>query len=455
MEPSQPANPKPTAAPPAKPPAKPTTAPAPVKPKPTQTKAPVVPPVNTPSGPSNRLPTSISGSIEASPTSQPNNNSSSNSSKGFPISATAGIAAAAGLIVLLIFTIVCCRMRRARSYSKRDFGHDPSRDPINPNDVLPPLEKNPEMMEQGLRTQQPLENAYQASNNHIQPPFASQGPETANRGPPAGMSAQTGPAPILTNMPMDGPRSPSRMSPSQRAQANFQQQADNGQDAMMYRTPRARQQQQPSEAQPGAGAVNGMGNQPLLRSDTIGSDIGGQSNVDSTDRLNDGSDVQSELSYRQPPVRNQESRTGNPPSSPSSSTSGPSSPNANGPMPQQHGSQPRPFNNASPYSSPRQAPSHPSPRQAPSYPSPRQASPRPNQMPYQLPHPQQPYSQQPYQPYNSHSPQARPMYGPGPSSPGYPQQRPPYSGGSIRSPVSPRGQGYPQSSPNFRPRPAY
>ncbi|KAF9939391.1 hypothetical protein BGZ65_010640 [Modicella reniformis] len=393
-----------------------------LKPKPTQTQTVSNPPKNSPSS-SSGSPTGSSGTLGPSPTAEP-----STASKGFSTAAIAGIGAAGGLIVLFILAIFLCKKRRAYVYAKRDFGHDSSRDPINPNDVLPPENKH-------VQTLSPLqEDASELVSHPMAERTSDQDSRTqrtqqqqdyqSHRGSPAGTEApmgrtQPGPALISTNISLDSPRTLPLTSPSQRTEFNYQQ---NSQDPISPRTLRSHQQQLPSsEARPGPDEVivNDMGNQLVLQtnnSSNSNSDASGVYNS-STEKLRDsydyGSAMQSESSYRQSPGRNQDSNVGGMDGNP------PSSHLASYPGPQQRGGQPGYSNNGSLYSSPLPGLSQPSPR-------PIHAQYQPPQ-----PHPQQ-HSQQLYsqQAFGQHSPQVRPMYSrPGPSSPVYPQQRPPYSGG--------------------------
>ncbi|KAG0353806.1 hypothetical protein BC939DRAFT_480773 [Gamsiella multidivaricata] len=410
------------------------------------------------------------------------------STGGLSTPAIAGIAVG-GLVVLFLLSIFLCKKRRAHMYAKRDYSHDPSRDPINPNDVfplenkydqrtLPPSEghddldaitypltlraggndQRPGQTQQAQHTQQ---QDYPTYDEHIQSHFSPESPNLQPRGSPVGgpPGAPGGqahiPAPILINPLNDNPpRSPNQQ---------------NSPRVMSPLSPRSHQQ----PPGPDSVFVNDMGNQFVLedngnngRQNYNDPNFGNNIN-NSTERLrdsfDDGSVVQSEHSYRRPPRKSQDSNVGGgyPVHSPSAPYfnhgSGPASPN--GPGPQQRGARPGPPNsNSSAYSSPRQGPSHPSPR--------------PSHAQYQPPQPyspQQPYPQQPG--YPQHPQQPRPMYGPGPASPpAFAQQRP--NNYPVRSPpMGPRGPGgYPQGgppgysqpspnfsqpSPNYRPRPNY
>ncbi|KAF9431061.1 hypothetical protein BGZ94_009986 [Podila epigama] len=82
---------------------------------------------------------SISG--QPSPSATPIDSAASKGGLSTP--AIAGIAAAAGVLLLFVISVICCRKRRALIYAKTKPRHDPSRDPINPLDVLPPFQKDP------------------------------------------------------------------------------------------------------------------------------------------------------------------------------------------------------------------------------------------------------------------------------------------------------------------------
>ncbi|KAI1315621.1 hypothetical protein EDD11_000573 [Mortierella claussenii] len=401
--------------------------PKPSKPKPTtaETTGPISgPPKHTSSTvprSSSLNPSATSTTLDPSPTSTPSPASSQN---GLTTPAIAGIAAAGGLIVLFILSVIICKKRRARQYAKRNHGYDPSRDPINPNDVLP-LENKFDQRTQPLGQgdsgivayplavrnsdqdtkndlsltgqsprQQPAQQAghqeYQHYEDHIQSHFAPESPGLAHRGLVAsagapGERAQL-PTPISTNSSpsLDNPRSPPLMSPSQRAQQQYLVQG-----SMSSGSPRSHMQHQPrADTRPSQEnmVVNDMGNQFILQSNNS--------------------------AY---------------------APSGSGSPNSLGS--QQRRGPPGPNNQGSPYSSPRQGPSHPSPRQ--------------QHMQYQPP---QPYPQQPIpqQPYSQYPPQSRPIYGTGQSPSMIPQQRPAYpGGGQMRSPpMGPRGPGYAQVAPS-------
>ncbi|KAF8932176.1 hypothetical protein BGZ58_007195 [Dissophora ornata] len=407
------------------------------------------------------LPSSTSATLQPTATTAPDT-----SKGGLATPAIIGIAAAGAVLLLFVLSIVICKKRRAYLYAKRDSGHDPSRDPINPNDVLPletkynqetpqddsgfisfplaalgagnergakPSEQVPQPRQQQTQQRQQTRNQdYQQYDDHIQSHFTPESPELGPRGSPGGPRAPGGrtqiPTPISTALSMDSPRSPPLMSPSQRAQAIQQQQG-----AMSPRSPRLQQQQQQQssmDARPRQdNIVNDMGNQFVLHTNNNNNSI--ERGRDSFDP--EGSVVQSEQSYRRPPRKSQDSNVGGggmgggvmgggyPPYNPSGSPS----PNALGPQQRGGGGgRPGPNSNGSPYSSPRPSNAQYQPQQ-----------PYPQQQPYS----QQPYSPQPYsqQPYPQHSPQFRPMYG-GPSSPPvYPQQRPAYPGGGSPGTMHP------------------
>ncbi|KAF9137793.1 hypothetical protein BGX30_009882, partial [Mortierella sp. GBA39] len=274
-------DPKPTTtAPAAKPKPKTTTAANTVAPpkKTTTTNGAIIP--DTSSVPT--TPT-ISPSTSASP-----NASSSSGAGGLPVGAIAGIAAGGAVILMFLVSILICKKRRSRQYASRPDGHDPSRDPIDPNDVLPfdnkydqrtptlahssaaagalsnsrsgnsrdndsgfisyPLalrgasedeEKARELAAyqdpRTKQTQQALEQEYSHYDDHIQSHFAPESPEmrpaSLHPGPgPASptksIRAQHLPTPISTTNPsMELSRNtPAPMSPSQRGFQQNQQQ---------------------------------------------------------------------------------------------------------------------------------------------------------------------------------------------------------------------------------------
>ncbi|KAK3840966.1 MAG: hypothetical protein J3R72DRAFT_475850 [Linnemannia gamsii] len=122
---------------------KPTTTPAPPKPKPTPVKPPTNP-TTTPAQPKKTttagnggvLPPSSSTTPTISPSPTPEADSST-AGGGLPVGAIAGIAAGGALILMFVVSIFVCKKRRARRYAARPDGHDSSRDPIDPSEVLP------------------------------------------------------------------------------------------------------------------------------------------------------------------------------------------------------------------------------------------------------------------------------------------------------------------------------
>ncbi|KAG0336392.1 hypothetical protein BG000_006613 [Podila horticola] len=92
---------------------------------------------------SNRASSSSSSSSSVSPTSTTIPEDASSSKGGLSTPAIAGIAAAGALILLFVISAIFCKKRRSRIYANQKHTHDPSRDPINPLDVLPPLKKDP------------------------------------------------------------------------------------------------------------------------------------------------------------------------------------------------------------------------------------------------------------------------------------------------------------------------
>ncbi|KAF9915066.1 hypothetical protein BX616_006979 [Lobosporangium transversale] len=124
-----------------------------------------------------------------------------------PSSATIGIATAGGLVVLFILSIFLCRKYRSYRYSKRDFSYDPSRDPINPNDVLPST---------------PATNVLEKSSNINPYPLTD---VKCDSSASVSRSSSRG---QLTRSPFDNPQSPPLLSSSQPAQQPLQ-----GQDAVV------------------------------------------------------------------------------------------------------------------------------------------------------------------------------------------------------------------------------
>ncbi|KAG0236026.1 hypothetical protein BGX31_004085 [Mortierella sp. GBA43] len=214
------------------------------KPKPTTT-AELNPPKSSTARDTSVVPTSTqsSGPLVPSPagTIGSDPSTSSNSSKGSTNTTIIAVGSIVGAIVLFILAVFLCKKRRSHLYAKRDFGYDPSRDPINPNDVLPAETKlRQEMLSQedsGFRSSPILlpganQNAspgsrsmdtrmqqreYQPHNNQM-PPRLPEIPEIGQQGLPAVAGhAQPGPPPILTNIPMEGSRVQRSIASSQTA----------------------------------------------------------------------------------------------------------------------------------------------------------------------------------------------------------------------------------------------
>ncbi|KAF9435357.1 hypothetical protein BGZ76_006442 [Entomortierella beljakovae] len=410
---------------------------------------------------------STTGTISPSPSS-----TDSTSSSGLSTPAIAGIGAAGGLIVLFLLAILVCKKRRAHQYSKRNYGYDPSRDPIDPNVMYPvdnksknPLTANqqddPEFTSYPMSTRNnaeqdskpqnrepiPQDSRANLNNNvggypqyegHIQSHFSPDSPQVANRG----LAITTGP---LTSQPLNqtqssnSPMSPPLMSPSQRAQMSNQRNNSSKNIDMISGSPRSNTQPQMGN-QSGPNTMNDMGSQFVLQpSQGSGGNNNRQFNDQGRDSIDqEGSIVQSELSYRRTQGKGQEmNNAGGYPSQPS--------PNSNSgyPSPQKYNGQPGPNNNGgSPYTSPRHGPSSPSPRSPPMQYQPPSNSQQPYQQQYQQQY-QQPYQQQ-QPPYQQPSPQ---------HGPGYGSNQRPYPGGNTgRSPpLDPRGPGY-SNSQNQRPR---
>ncbi|KAF9193875.1 hypothetical protein BGZ50_006929 [Haplosporangium sp. Z 11] len=417
-----------------------TTSKATTKRTPTSTKGPAV----SSSASVSSSPSTATGTLGPSPT------VGSDAKSGLSTPAVAGIAAAGGLILLFILSVFLCKKRRARIYAQRPDGHDPSRDPINPNDVFPTDNKFDQrtpalagdnsgidsylmtarspagdsnvassMVGQNPRTTQ-TQPEYQNYGDHMQSHFGAESPAVQ-----AAVTNRTQPPPLISTIPKTTvtPQSPEPLSPSQRARLHHQQQQQQQQKHGNNFGPRSpiSSSVPTGDARSGADTVifNDMGNQFILQS----SDDRG----DSFER--DGSMSQSELQYRRQPGKNQEFNSGGargyapPQPQPYYSHSDSPSPSA---VEFQRGGRPGP-NNGSPYSSPRQNPS--------------QFSPRMNYAQYQ-PHPSS-------QSYPQQSPQSRPMYSPQPLSPIHAQPQSLYSGGGpIRSP--PMSPGYSQPPANYQ-----
>ncbi|KAF9929045.1 hypothetical protein FBU30_001888 [Linnemannia zychae] len=473
---------------------KPTTTPTP-KPKPPPTvKPPVTPTTATPS----KKPTattaprdsttdsSSSTAATISPTSAPD---ASSSGGGLPVGAIAGIAAAGALILLFIVSIFVCKKRRARRYAARPSGYDPSRDPINPNDVLSSENKydqrtptlahsnavtgalngnrmgeNSRDNESGFisyplalrgasddkaqeyasyqdprtqQTQRALEQEYNTYEDHIQSHYEQESPEMR----PASLRPGPGPGPVS---PTKGPvqnnnrtqHSPAPIStsyPSMDLPRNSPGPISPTQKGSSQVSPRSRHPLASPTGSRGQDTVivNDMGNEFVIQTSS------NNSRHDSFDQ--DGSVVQSELSYRRgvTPRKSQESNLGGGAAPPVSvfngqyPASGSPSPMALGPQ-RNHAGHPGPnpgSSSNSAFSSPRQGPTgySTSPPIRPSHYSP--------QHQYQPPPPQQPYQQYSQDHMNG--------YG---SPPMRPQQRPPGSGG-YSSPTSPVGPGAMRSPP--------
>ncbi|KAF9100975.1 hypothetical protein BGX29_006104 [Mortierella sp. GBA35] len=539
-----------------------TVAPKP-KPKPTTTAGQTSTATAPPKKPSSVINSnSASSSISAttatiSPTASPD----ASSSGGLPVGAIAGIAAGGALILMFILSIFVCKKRRVRQYAARPSGHDPSRDPIDPNEVLPPENKydqrtptlahnsaiagalgsnrsgNSRDNDSGFisyplalrgvsedkaremarhqdprteQTQQALQQEYSHYEDHIQSHYAPESPDmkpASLRPGPDPASPTTGglsqnrahplPTPISTNNPsIDLSRnSPAPMSPSQRGFQQQQQQQQQYRQEPSPLSPRSRPQQQHQQQQgayplsptsprgQGAVIVNDMGNEFVIQSSN-------NSRRDSFDQ--EGSVVQSELSYRRglPPRKSQESNlAGSGSQYPAAGIPSPMSlgPQRGGPGGRPGQGPPSGPGSNSTFSSPRQGPSgYPSPPVHPSqYPS-SQHQYQPPPLGHQQQQQQQPYQQYPLDQMNGYtSPpmrpqqqqqqQQRPGYPPGPGyiGPGNAMRSPPMSPSSRGGPggYSPHtGPSYPQQqqqspyqqqqsnytqqqqSPNYRPR---
>ncbi|KAF9116932.1 hypothetical protein BGX27_008080 [Mortierella sp. AM989] len=417
------------------------------KPKPTETtsKAPAPKPTTKPitttskrtSSSATTVTTVTSGTSSPSPLAQPEIDAKG----GLPTSAIAGIAAGS-LIILFILSVIICKKRRAHQYAKRNFGYDPSRDPIDPNEVYPSENKfsqiapstqddsgfisyplsvrgadrdtKPDLPDTNLnqRTQQ---NEYQHYEDHIQSHFSPESPQLANRGPvvSAGVSSSRAhpPAPLSTNQFINSPP----MLPSQRAQFHGQQQ--NSQGPMSPLSPRLHL---PLDTRSGQDTkvFNDMGNQFVLQSNN---DSSGHQNMEHGRHNQDGSIIQSELSYHKTPRKSQESSVVGVGGHNPSSQPGRYYNHSESPSTQQRGGRTG-HNGGSPYSSQHSGPSPLSPRSQP--------------LQYQ---PQQQQQQQQYSQY----PSPGPVYNPQQHS-SYPSE------GPVRSPpVGPRGPGYSEPNPNY------
>ncbi|KAG0359821.1 hypothetical protein BG005_000092 [Podila minutissima] len=140
----------------------------------------------------NRASTSTSSS-SVSPSSTAIPDEASSSKGGLSTPAIAGIAAAGALILLFAISVIFCKKRRSRIYANQKHTHDPSRDPINPLDVLPPLKKDPNTpdLEEVPISLAALQSARSTGgrgppgNGPNQPHYEdrSYGPEESGRGP--------------------------------------------------------------------------------------------------------------------------------------------------------------------------------------------------------------------------------------------------------------------------------
>ncbi|KAF9378607.1 hypothetical protein CPB97_009471 [Podila verticillata] len=154
------------------------------------------PPITTSTRPrttsSNRDNSPSSSSLLVSPTSTATPEEASSSKSGLSTPAIAGIAAAGGLILLLVISVIFCKKRRRRIYANQKPSHDPSRDPINPLDVLPPLKKDPNTPD---LEEVPISlAALQSARN------------PGGRGPPSNGPPSNGPPP--NGPPPNGPNQP-------------------------------------------------------------------------------------------------------------------------------------------------------------------------------------------------------------------------------------------------------
>ncbi|KAG0036041.1 hypothetical protein BGZ82_004788 [Podila clonocystis] len=148
---------------------------------------------------------SNASSSSASPSSTATPEEASSSKGGLSTPAIAGIAAAGALLLLFVISVIFCKKRRSRIYANQKHTHDPSRDPINPLDVLPPLKKDPNTpdLEEVPISLAALQSARSTggrgppSNGPNQPRYEdhSYGPEESGRGPggPGGPAGPGGP----------------------------------------------------------------------------------------------------------------------------------------------------------------------------------------------------------------------------------------------------------------------
>ncbi|GJJ73288.1 hypothetical protein EMPS_05646 [Entomortierella parvispora] len=410
-----------------------TTAATKPKPKTTDpaTKAPTkAPPAHTtvPAGGSKA--SDVPGATETiSPSAAPSPAHKSTSSGGLSTPAIAGIAAAGGLIILFIISVLICKRRRAQRYARRDHNkHDPSRDPINPNDVLPPLpaerkfesipldesfnayplaarfggdnDNGNRSREGPLRpspSQQALHQDYPDYEEHIQSRFESSDRnahpgqiETQGGSGNGGVGSVT--SPTLSNTSMEKSRihggAVAPMSPSQRAQRH------SGNTPRSPRSPRS----QPDTV------VNDMGNQFVIQS----SNSNPGSHRPSVDQ--DGSVVGSDQGYRSRPTpRNQD---------PNGGRRGPG--NNEGPG---YGHGPGPYAGSPPVGPLRGGPG--SPPVGPLRGGPGSSGSPVSQHSQQQPYPQQPYPQQPYPQQQQPYPQQQQPYQQQQPRPFTPQNQPP------------------------------
>ena len=369
------------------------------KPKPssTVTKPPGPPPSHSvPAGGSN---TSAGESPSISPSVTPIPDSSS--SKALSTPAIAGIAAAGGLLLLFIVSVIFCKRRRAQRYAKRDHDkHDPSRDPINPNDVLPPLpveRKFDTIVLDDDSTAYPMVTRLSGNNgngNREGPAYPQYEEHIQSHFQDADRNAHPGRAEGSNSMERNrihgGVVAP--MSPSQRAQQQQQQQAGNMSPRSTPRSPRSQS----------SAVVNDMGTQFVMQSSS--SNPG--SHRPSVDQEG-GSVIGSDQGHRgrQPP-RSQDGRGG-----PRNNSGGPINNNGGpgygyGPGPGGLG----PYSGSPPVGPQRGGPGSPGQPYQPPYQQPYQHQPNQQQQqsrPYPQQQQQQPYPQQVY-----NGPRSPPM-GPG------------------------------------------
>ncbi|KAF9325093.1 hypothetical protein BGZ91_002585, partial [Linnemannia elongata] len=401
-----------------------TTNPAPKpKPKPTAATTTAAPPKKSTTNGGAIISGTSSDSITStiSPSASPDASSSSGAG-GLPVGAIAGIAAGGAVILMFIISIFVCKKRRARRYAARPDGHDPSRDPIDPNDVLPldnkydqrtpTLAHSSAGVAVGALSSSRSGNSRDNDSGFISYPLALRG-ASEDEEKARELAAYQDPRTQQTQLALE--------QDFQQSQQQQQPYINNQQSSPI--SPRSRPSHplaSPTgprgQNSPAAVIVNDMGNEFVIQSSN-------NSRRDSLEQ--EGSVVQSELSYRRgvPPRKSQESNLGGG----YAGGAGGQYPNSGTPSPIALGPQRGPNSGGRP--GPGQGPgsnsTFSSPRQGPSGYS---TSPpvRPSQYPPQhqyQPPPQQGYQPQPYQQYPQDN-----MSGYG-SPPMRPQQQRPGPGG--------------------------